>query len=250
MEKYCTNCGAPVGDSTFCTHCGTKVYNSDEATVQTPVCEPIPQASQKKSFPFFLKAILIILCGVLVWLAAITALSAVVSKVDSAINRNGTDVVDEKLLTVDIVIPAVCFSEAKPATAELTQEQKDMGFKSAKVNEDGSVTYTVSKKLYKTIKEETAKSTEEQLSVIPDIAPSVKSVEYNEDFSEIILKVDKAAYENTLDSLSVFQAGMLETVYQAYTGISADKMKTVVKVIDEATGEVISAAEYPVTDAK
>ncbi|MDE6863469.1 MAG: hypothetical protein K2J41_03700, partial [Eubacterium sp.] len=53
-----------------------------------------------------------------------------------------SDIVDEKLLTVDINVPASMFDEENPATDELTQEQIDNGFKSAKLNEDGSVTYT------------------------------------------------------------------------------------------------------------
>lgn len=262
MEKYCTNCGEPVGENEVCTNCDTEIFNLNE--LSCPTNEQPAKPHKAKKLPYPLSAIIIILGGALLWVAAIAATDAVFTKIDSAIQAKGrenidsnftdgiggpdenlTNAVTENMLTVDICIPAMCFNETNPATAELTQEQKNMGFKSAKVNEDGSVTYTVSKKAFETIKQEMSVSTKEQLAAIPNDAPSVKAVEYTDDFSSVTLKVNKEAYEQSLDSLSIFQAGFLCNMYQAYTGVPADKMKTVVKVVDESTGYTLATAEYP-----
>lgn len=245
MEKFCTNCGAPVGESGFCTNCGAKVINTNE------INQPISvQTTAKKSMPFFLKAILIVLAAILVWFAVVTGASALFSKIEVAINSSGIGVVDENLLTVDIVIPAICFDENNPASSELTQAQKDAGFKSAKVNDDGSVTYTVRKKSYEAIKEEMRLSTQKSFDKIVADSQSIKSVECNEDFSNVVFKVNKTAYENSLDPISVSLSSISCKLYQAYAGIPADEIKTVIAVVDEATAEVISNKEYLLADAQ
>ena len=114
-------------------------------------------------------------------------------------------------------------------------------------NEDGSVTYTMSKKAFKTFTEETKKAVEESLNSLSTDFPCVKSVEYNDDFSSIKLKVNKAEYEDGLNFFVVYSAGLQGQMYQAYTGTPQDKLNVVVTVVDE-NGNTIESATYPTTE--
>lgn len=155
------------------------------------------------------------------------------------------DIVDENLLNVDITVPASMFTEENPASAELTQEQKDKGFKSAVINEDGSVTYTMSKKAFKAYKSELLQSTQEQLNALPNDYTSIKTVEANDDLSQITLKVNKQEYENSMDYFCIYQAGVLCNICQAYTG---ETIQTVIDVVDQNSGETLNTATYPIDE--
>ena len=154
-----------------------------------------------------------------------------------------SDIVDEKLLTVDINVPASMFDEENPATDELTQEQKDYGFKSAKLNEDGSVTYTMSKNAFNDYKKEIHEQTANTLSTLNSDYPCIDSVEFNDNFSEIKINVDKSEYENGMNFFCITVAGFSANIYQAYTN---ETVASNISVIDKATGEVIDSATYPV----
>lgn len=154
-------------------------------------------------------------------------------------------IVDENLLTVDITVPASMFSEESPATDELSQEQKDKGFKSAKLNDDGSVTYTMDKSAFKDYKEELKKSSEDSLNSLSNDYPCISNVGYNDNLSEIKISVNRSEYENGMNFLCITQAGFIANIYQAYTN---ETIKSEIKVIDKDTDEVIESATYPVEE--
>lgn len=158
--------------------------------------------------------------------------------------------VDESLIDVEITIPASLFSKEDPATDELTQEQKDLGFKSAKLNEDGSVTYKMSKKAYKEYLETMKTQTQENLNSLSEDYNSIKSVECNDDFSEITIKVEKSAYEQGMDFLAIPVAGIAGNMYQAIAGYDEEKMSSTVKIVDQDTGEELNSGTYPTEDSK
>ena len=91
--------------------------------------------------------------------------------------------------TVSIDIPASLIG--KNATDKLTDEQKNNGFKKAVINKDGSVTYTIDSQKYDTFLKEYQKTVAESLDKIKTDGnyKSVNSVEYNDNFSEITLKM-------------------------------------------------------------
>lgn len=153
-----------------------------------------------------------------------------------------SDIVDEKLLTVDINVPASMFDEENPATDELTQEQIDNGFKSAKLNEDGSVTYTMSKSAFNDYKKEVKEQTENSLNTLNSEYPCIDSVEFHDNFSEIKINVNKDEYENGMNFFCITVAGFSANIYQAYTN---ETVVSNISVIDKDTGEVIDSATYP-----
>ncbi len=156
-----------------------------------------------------------------------------------------SDVVDENLLTVDITVPASMFDEGNPASAELSEEQKKQGFKTAKVNDDGSVTYTMSKSSFKKFKESTKQETADTLNSLNADYPCVTSTEFNDDFSEIKIYVNKSDYENGMNFLILLQAGMAANIYQSYTN---ETVLSNVSVIDKDTNETLDSATYPVAE--
>lgn len=183
--------------------------------------------------------------------AMILTFTACSSQESEPVNNNTTvstteptksDIVDEKLLTVDINVPASMFDEENPATDELTQEQIDNGFKSAKLNEDGSVTYTMSKSAFNDYKKEIKEQTENSLNTLNSEYPCIDSVEFNDNFSEIKINVNKDEYENGMNFFCITVAGFSANIYQAYTN---ETVVSNISVIDKDTGEVIDSATYP-----
>lgn len=153
-----------------------------------------------------------------------------------------SDIVDESLLSIDITISASMFSEENPATDNLTQEQIDYGFKSAKINDDGSVTYTMSKKSFNNYKKELKSDTENALNALNKDYPCITSVDFNDNFSEVKISVDKSEYKKDMNFLCMLAAGFTATSYQAYTN---ETVLSNISVVDNLTGEVIDTATYP-----
>lgn len=146
---------------------------------------------------------------------------------------------------IKITIPAVLFNGN--ATSELTDEQKNNGFTSAKINDDGSVTYTMKQSSYepfiKEYKKAMAQAIEQMISM--GTYKSLKSVEYTDDFGKITIKADKKAYEsNQLDSYAGAAAGLLGAMYQAFD-VDIETPSCTVSIVDQESGKELDTATYP-----
>lgn len=186
-----------------------------------------------------------IACAMMLSFAACTASNNDNETTDTSVSStepSKADIVDENLLTVDITIPASMFDEENPASEELSQEQIDNGFKSAKLNDDGSVTYTMSKSSFKTYKKELNEQTADTLSKLNTDYPCIDSVEFNDNFSEIKINVTKSEYENGMNFFCITVAGFSANIYQAYTN---ETVISNISVIDKDTGDVLDSATYP-----
>ncbi len=160
----------------------------------------------------------------------------------SSTESTKSDIIDENLLTVSITVPASMFDEENPATDELTQEQIDSGFKSAQLNDDGSVTYTMNKKAFINYKNELKEETANTLNTMNNDYPCIDSVDFNDDFSEIEINVIKDEYENGMNFFCIAVAGFTANFYQAYTN---EVVKSNVSVVDKDTGDILDSATYP-----
>lgn len=74
---------------------------------------------------------------------------------------------------------------------------------------------------------------------------SIKDVEYNKDFSEFTLWVDRNEYENSFDGFAVFGLGLSGAMYQLFDGADPENYNVRLVVKDEATKEIIGEANYP-----
>lgn len=153
-----------------------------------------------------------------------------------------TEIVDENLLTVEITVPASMFDEDNQQSNELSEEQKEQGFKSAQVNEDGSVTYTMSKAAFKDYKENLKATVEDTFNNLGSEYSFIQKVDYDNNFSVVKLYVDEATYSQGFNFMCVMAVGYSANMYQAYTN---EEISCTVEVYNNANGELIESATYP-----
>jgi len=160
--------------------------------------------------------------------------------------NNGAVQVDENLLTVDVTIPESFFDEDM-TTFDPEAYAKENDFKSATVNEDGSVTITMSKSRHKKLMADLAESLDSAFEemVGAEDTPYITSIDHSANFDSVDLFVDKAGYDDGgllsafLPLTVYFSAGM----YQVFDGTKAPKCE--ISIIDETTGEVLVNVIYP-----
>ncbi|WP_342469272.1 hypothetical protein [Ureibacillus sp. FSL K6-3587] len=152
--------------------------------------------------------------------------------------------VDKGLFNVEVTLPA-SFFEGGDIDQSIAEVEKE-GIEVTK-NEDGSLTYKMSKTKHKEMMSEMKTSlleTIEDLKNGEDFA-SIKDVEYNKDFSEFTLWVDRNEYENSFDGFAVFGLGLSGAMYQLFDGADPENYNVRLVVKDEATKEIIGEANYP-----
>lgn len=153
--------------------------------------------------------------------------------------------VDKGLLNVEVTIPA-SFYEGQDIDKAIT-EAKEEGIKDAVKNDDGSVTYKMSKSVHKKMMKELKESvlkTVEELKTSDDFT-SIKDVTYNKSFTEFTLTVNKGEFENSFDSMASMGLAIVGMYYQLFGGMDPEKFKVTVIFKDESNGEVINTVVYP-----
>lgn len=128
--------------------------------------------------------------------------------------------VDESLLDVTITFPN-SFFETFDTTAEeyiAGLQKEDSRIRKAVLNEDQSVSITISKADHKKMLSEMEENINKSLQeIIDDDSNSVVAVEYNRDFSEfdVRLSADELSF---VDSFLVLSFSMLGGFYQIFAG--------------------------------
>ncbi|URT69011.1 hypothetical protein [Cytobacillus firmus] len=152
--------------------------------------------------------------------------------------------VDKGLLNVEVTLPASMF-EGEDADSSIAEAEKE-GIKVTK-NDDGSVTYKMSKAKHKEMMKEMQTELEKTIADTKngEDYPSVKEVTNNKDFSEFTLEVDREAYENSFDGFAVFGLGLSGMFYQLFNGVDPEDYEVKILVKDTATGEVFNEVIYP-----
>ena len=152
--------------------------------------------------------------------------------------------VDEGVLTVDITLPA---SFVSMGGETMTQETIDKvvateGYLSGKLNEDGSVTYTMSKLKHSEMIDEARKGFDESIKESLADYPNVTAVTRNEDFTEIRI-------ETTENDFSLGFLG-LGLSFQAYFWhiLNGTEFKLDVITVDATTGEELDRTTYPLSE--
>lgn len=153
--------------------------------------------------------------------------------------------VEKGLLNVEVTLPA-SFFEGEDIDAAIASA-KEEGVGEVIKNDDGSLTYKMSKDTHKEMMAEMKTGVEEYLVEMKtsEDFTSIKDVTGNKDYTEFKMIVDKAAYENSFDGFSSLGLGMMGMYYQVFDGTDAESAKVEVTVEDEATGEVIGTSVFP-----
>lgn len=152
--------------------------------------------------------------------------------------------VDKGRLNVEITLPASFFrGDAEQAIEDAIAK----GVSEAVVNEDGSVTYKMSKatheKMLKEMKDQAVQTIGEFIND-EDFA-SIKDIKYNDKLTEFTMIVDRAAYENSFDGFVALGLGLQGMLYQSFDGVPSGKQKVTINVKDQNTGEVFDTVIYP-----
>ncbi len=151
--------------------------------------------------------------------------------------------IDKGLLNVDITLPPSLFSDTDMSTFDIDAYVKEAGFKKAVINEDGSITATMSKSRHKEILEEFSAEVKQTFNELIgfESTPYITGVTSNSDFTKIIVDVDRVSYESAFD-LTYFAIATPSFFYQAIAGI---EYHCEITIRDGATQETINSVIYP-----
>ncbi|GAA0339772.1 hypothetical protein GCM10008967_32670 [Bacillus carboniphilus] len=164
---------------------------------------------------------------------------------DKEADGNGNVNVDKGLMNVEVTLPASMFEGQDFET--IKAEAEGEGIKEVTQNEDGSITYKMSKAKHEEMMDEIRTSITQSVDEMKNSEEyaSIKDVKYNDSFTEFTLVVDQAAYEESMDGFAVFSLGMFGMLYQVYDGQKPDDTSVNIFVQDEASGEVFDEILYP-----
>lgn len=152
--------------------------------------------------------------------------------------------VDEGLLTVDITFPESFVSMGE---TEMTQETVDasaaeQGYLGGKLNDDGSVTYTMTKLKQRELLDQMKSDFDDTIQETLAEYPNVKSVTRNDDFSEVSIEVSE---QDLATGFLAFGFSFTAYFYQVLDG---KEFATDIVYVDAATGEELSRTSYPLEE--
>lgn len=153
--------------------------------------------------------------------------------------------VDEGLLEVEVTLPASFFSDSEEEVTQESLEEKikdEDGIKSVKLNEDGSVTYEMTKKKQKEMLDEIKESIDESCqSLVDSEDTSFVSIDYNDDVTEFTCVMTNTE-PNLSESFSVISIYLLGAYYNTFAGESDFDIK--VQYVNEESGETVYEGSY------
>lgn len=157
---------------------------------------------------------------------------------DSA-SSQGLDV-EQNLFDVTLTIPSTFIDEGTTQES-LDAAAKEAGYKSATLNEDGSVTYVMTHSQHSEIMEGIRAEIDNGLAEMAgaDEGSTITEVTANGDYTEFTVKTTAAELGLT-ESLSVLGLYLYGGMYNAFNGTPVDDIA--VKFVNADTGELIQEA--------
>ncbi len=150
--------------------------------------------------------------------------------------NSGKIEVDKKLFDITVTIPANLAGDI--SDDEIAEVSEQDGVKSVTKNEDGSITYVMSKARHKQIMEEMKTNMDAALQDMVESGeyPSYSAISANDDFTEIKVTTNSDQL-NLKESLSVITLYMYGGMFNAFNGTPVDNVH--VEFINEKSGEVV-----------
>lgn len=151
--------------------------------------------------------------------------------------------VDKGILSVEITVPASMFEGEEN---EIINETEEDGIEIT-LNDDGSVTYRMSKLKYNALMGELDASMIESIEEIEndDNFESIKKISYNNKFSKFTVEVDREIFENSFDGFVALGIGIISMYYQVFSGVNPEDYKTTIIFKDIDTGEELNSVVFP-----
>ncbi len=150
--------------------------------------------------------------------------------------------VDENLITVDITLPASFFENK---TEEEIKKDDDGNYKKITINDDGSVTFTMTKakhaQLLKNMQEEFLINFSEMVE--SEDFPYITAIDCSKDFSKVTISVDGVKYKDIFFDVSPLAVGLSIMMYQSFAGES--NATCTIDTVDNQTNEIIDSVVYP-----
>ncbi|WP_234400733.1 hypothetical protein [Virgibacillus senegalensis] len=159
-------------------------------------------------------------------------------------NSEGVNV-DKGLLNVEITLPASMVEGE--SIEDLKIEAEEDGIKEVTKNDDGSLTYKMSKSTHKDMMNEMEESMKESIEETKNSEDfvSIKNITHNNDFTSFTMIVNRSDYENSMDGFATMSLGMAGMMYQLFDGADPDEYSVTIAVEDEETGEKFDEVVYP-----
>ncbi len=145
--------------------------------------------------------------------------------------------------TVEVTLPASFFKDS--SQAEIESAAKESGIQKVNFNDDGSVTYTMSKSKHTELLNEVKASLDETITKLladKETYPSFIDVTYNDDLTEFTVLCDKTKY-GPLDSMVSIAFYVQGVYYQELNGVDSASARTIVNFVDKSSGEIINTAD-------
>lgn len=145
--------------------------------------------------------------------------------------------VEENLFTVELTIPA-SFIDEDTTQATLDETAANAGYKTATLNDDGSVTYVMTKAQHEELMNEICSGIDEALldMIDPDTYPTFQEISANSDYTEFTVTLN-AEEVGFMESFSVLAFYMYGGMYHAFNGTEVDDI--VVQFVSANTGDII-----------
>lgn len=147
---------------------------------------------------------------------------------------------DKGIFDVTLTIPADFVGEVTQEELDETAEQ--VGYQSATLNDDGSVTYVMTKAQHKEMLAELRKNIEQSLNemVKSENYPNITAITANENFTVFTVTTQNDE-PDFAESLAVIGFYLYGGTYAVFSGDEVDNIH--VDFINESTGEIISSAD-------
>lgn len=153
--------------------------------------------------------------------------------------------VDEGLLDVEITIPSsLVEGEDKE---QLIEEAKEEGVSEVEENDNGSLTYKMSKSTHNDMMNGIEDNINQNIDEIKNNEDytSIKDITANNSFSEFTMVVNQEEFENSFDGFAAVGLAISGLYYQLFDGADPDNYEVEVLMENADTGEVFDTVVYP-----
>ena len=167
------------------------------------------------------------------------------SKDEESKNANNVDV-DKGLVNVEVTLPASLFEDTDMES--LKKEAKEDGVKEVIINDDGSVTYKMSKSQHKKMLKEMETTIVDSINDIEkdEDFPSIKTIDYNKSFTKYTIEMDQEIHKNgSMDGFAFLNLAIQSLYYQLFNGVSEEDYKVTIQLKNEETKEIFDTIVYP-----
>ena len=158
-----------------------------------------------------------------------------------ALESAGEVEVDEGLFDVTITLPADYIDEGT-TQEDLDKTAEEKGYQSAILNEDGSVTYVMTKAQHQELLEDTKQSIDEAIAEIAESEdyPSITDITANDDYTNFTVTTNHEELDMS-ESFLVLGLYIYGGMYAVYSGEEVDNIH--VDFVNSETGEIITSSD-------